>query len=78
MCTENDIETIENTIIQTIPGAVVIILFGSYAQGTALEDSDMDFLILTDRDYERQNKLQMLASLRCGAAPQWVIMQTFS
>jgi predicted nucleotidyltransferase len=68
MYTEKDIETIKNTIIQTIPGAVGIILFGSYAQGTAREDSDMDFLVLTDRDYERQKKLQMLASLRWNIA----------
>lgn len=68
MYTEKDIETIRSVIIQTIPDAVGIILFGSYAQGTACEDSDMDFLVLTDKDYERQKKLLMLASLRWNIA----------
>ena len=68
MCCWLPIETIRNTIIETTPDAVGIILFGSYAQGTAREDSDMDFLVLTDRDYERKKKLQMLASLRWSIA----------
>jgi predicted nucleotidyltransferase len=40
MYTQTDIETIRDIIIRDIPGAIRVILFGSYARGNAREDRD--------------------------------------
>ena len=51
-------------VVKGIPCAVRLILFGSYARGTAQEDSDIDIAILTERFVERREKLNLLTSLR--------------
>lgn len=68
MYTEKDLTAIKNIIIRDIPDAVAVILFGSYARGTAQAESDIDFLILTNREYERKEKLKTLAGLRWDIA----------
>ena len=68
MYTEKDFTAIRNIIIKDIPNVVKVILFGSYARGDAREDSDIDFLIITNREYERKEKLKTLADLRWGIA----------
>lgn len=57
MYKQSDFETIKEIILRDVPAAVGIILFGSYARGTAKEDSDIDILILLEKEYawrERQ------------------------
>jgi len=68
MYTEKDFTAIKNIIIRDIPNVVKVILFGSYARGDAREESDIDFLILTNREYERKEKLKILADLRWDIA----------
>lgn len=68
MYTEKDFTAIKNIILRDIPDAVTVILFGSYARGEAQPESDMDFLILTNREYERMEKLKTLADLRWDIA----------
>ena len=64
MYTEKDFTAIKDVIINSIPETVGVILFGSYAKGTAREESDMDFAILTKRNLERPEKLKVLTDLR--------------
>jgi predicted nucleotidyltransferase len=68
MYTEKDLTAIKNIIIRDIPDADAVILFGSYARGDAQVESDIDFLILTNREYERKEKLKTLADLRWDIA----------
>lgn len=68
MYTEKDFTAIKNIIIRDIPNVVKVILFGSYARGDAREGSDIDFLILTNREFERKEKLKTLADLRWDIA----------
>lgn len=64
MYTQADFEVIRDMVVNDIPGAVRLILFGSYARGTAREDSDIDMVILTENPVERREKLKLLTSLR--------------
>jgi predicted nucleotidyltransferase len=64
MYTEKDFHAIKDIIINKIPETTGVILFGSYAKGTAREESDMDFAILTKRTLERPEKLKALTELR--------------
>ena len=68
MYTEKDVTAIKNIIIRDIQDVVAVILFGSYARGDAQAESDIDFLILTNREYERKEKLKILADLRWDIA----------
>ena len=68
MYTKQDLSAISAIILKDIPSTVRIILFGSYARGTADEGSDMDFIILTGKNLDRQEKLISLAALRWEAA----------
>ncbi|TAN63257.1 nucleotidyltransferase domain-containing protein [bacterium] len=57
MYTEKDFEAVKNIILKGVPSVSGIILFGSYARGTAKEESDMDILIILEKKYgwrERQ------------------------
>jgi predicted nucleotidyltransferase len=50
MYTKNQIlELIKNSVIATAPNAKLV-LYGSYARGTNTKDSDIDLLILLDKD----------------------------
>lgn len=44
------LERIKHTVTSTEPGATVI-LFGSHARGDNTKDSDIDLLILVDKDH---------------------------
>ena len=46
------LQLIKDSVQQTEPGATLI-LYGSYARGDEREDSDIDILILVDRDKEK-------------------------
>ena len=46
------LQRIKESVQQTEPGAIVI-LYGSYARGEEREDSDIDVLILINRDKEK-------------------------
>lgn len=64
MYTQTDIDAIRDIVIRDVPPAARIILFGSYARGTAREDSDIDIAILTETPVARREKLELLAALR--------------
>jgi len=66
--TKKDLTTIRSMILDKIPSTVRIILFGSYARGTSDESSDMDFIILTEKNLNREEKLSSLSELRWQAA----------
>lgn len=68
MYTEKDFDAVRDIILNDVPDVAQIILFGSYARGDARRDSDIDFLILTNREYERKEKLKTLADLRWDIA----------
>jgi predicted nucleotidyltransferase len=61
---QEDINKIIDTILNIIPDTEKIILFGSYANGKAHKDSDLDFAVLTDIIFQRQEKLDILTKLR--------------
>jgi predicted nucleotidyltransferase len=60
MYTEKDFETVKDIVIQDVPEAVGVILFGSYAKGKADEDSDMDIMILLENEYEWRERRTVL------------------
>jgi predicted nucleotidyltransferase len=43
---------------------VKIILFGSRAKGTPKEDSDWDFLVIIDKDSDRNTKLDIIVKIK--------------
>jgi predicted nucleotidyltransferase len=43
---------------------VKIILFGSRAKGTPKEDSDWDFLVIIDKDLDRNTKLETIVKIK--------------
>ena len=64
MITEKQINLIKKRIIKFIEPQKII-LFGSYANGTPTEDSDLDFLIIKDStlpSYMQNRKLRKLLS----------------
>lgn len=68
MYTENDIIKIKDIILQNMPDAEKIILFGSYARGNATETSDLDYLIVTRNNLDRKLRLSSLAAIRWKSA----------
>jgi predicted nucleotidyltransferase len=52
-----EIEPVLNELIENLKPAdpLKIILFGSYARGTAREDSDIDLMVILDNDYVAKN-----------------------
>jgi len=51
------LQMIKQKVQETEPGATLI-LYGSYARGEEREDSDIDILILLDRDKDRISWLE--------------------
>lgn len=45
MYTQKDLNTIKDIILRDVPGVTDIILFGSYANGTADEKNDMGIIL---------------------------------
>lgn len=70
MYTEKDFEAVKDIIVENVPEAVGIILFGSYAKGTAREDSDMDILVLLEKDYEWRERRAVLNRIYQNTARQ--------
>ena len=65
---ENIKEQIDNLVDRIkVFDAKEIILFGSYATGTANEDSDIDLCIITDQNNKR--KIDLMRELRRAIAP---------
>ncbi len=60
MYTEKDFEIVKDIVIRHVPEAVAVILFGSYAKGDAGADSDMDILVLLEKEYEWRERHQAL------------------
>lgn len=57
----NILQRIKDSVITTAPGATLI-LYGSYARGDQREDSDIDLLILVNKDkdkmtYDEESKI---------------------
>jgi predicted nucleotidyltransferase len=61
---DSDLNKIKELILSNIPNAEDIILFGSYANGTANPKSDIDLAVLIDSEIERNEKLKLLAKIR--------------
>ncbi|OGS19034.1 MAG: hypothetical protein A2219_08210 [Elusimicrobia bacterium RIFOXYA2_FULL_50_26] len=68
MYTKEDFNRIKDIVLKDVPSTVGIILFGSYAKGTAKEDSDIDVAVLTGKEISRKDKLKILTELRWEAA----------
>ena len=71
-----EINNILNQIVESLKAAdpYKIILFGSYAKGTATKDSDIDLMVILDNDFVSKNydnkwrrnyKVMQLVSLHC-------------
>ena len=56
MLNKNDIENIKQTIVSKF-NPKIIFLFGSYAEGNPLEDSDIDLLVIDERANSRKKDL---------------------
>ena len=61
MYTDCDFHEISNIIGASVPGVNEIILFGSYAQGNAREESDADIAVIIEKKLEREEKLAALS-----------------
>ncbi|MDD2852006.1 MAG: nucleotidyltransferase domain-containing protein [Desulfuromonadaceae bacterium] len=58
-----DFEIIKDVVISFIPGAESVYLFGSYAKGTAREQSDIDIAILLEHDLHWRERNAVLNRL---------------
>lgn len=65
---EQDFSVLSNIIRETIPETCRIILFGSYAKKSAVQESDIDILILTAGELDRPRRLELLTKLRWQTA----------
>ena len=57
------LQMIKKSVLEAEPGATII-LYGSYARGEQREDSDIDLLILIDRETEKitwNEKMKVIA-----------------
>ncbi|MCD4819062.1 MAG: nucleotidyltransferase domain-containing protein [Candidatus Cloacimonetes bacterium] len=63
MYIKKDIERINEIILNKLNNIEKLILFGSYAKGTATDESDLDFAIITQKKIKRITKLQILNQL---------------
>jgi predicted nucleotidyltransferase len=68
MYSQDVIDKIKELILDNLENVDNIILFGSYARGTANEKSDLDFIVLVNSKLERKEKLQLLAKIRWAIA----------
>ncbi len=60
---QTDFQAIKDLVIATVPEAESIFLFGSYAKGTAQEESDIDIAILLEKDLQWRERNALLNRL---------------
>jgi uncharacterized protein len=60
MYTGYDLTEISDIIRTHIPGAKEIVLFGSYARGEPKEESDVDIVVIVEKELDREKKLSSL------------------
>lgn len=60
MYTDKDFEIMTDIFWAHVPGLKALILFGSYARGTAQDDSDADIAVIVERPVARDEKLTIL------------------
>lgn len=60
---QTDFQAIKNLVIETVPTVKSIFLFGSYAKGTAQEQSDIDIAILLEKDLQWRERNALLNRL---------------
>jgi predicted nucleotidyltransferase len=63
MYTESDFEKITEIFRENIKELNQLILFGSYARGTASEESDIDIIAVIEKPVPRDDKLAILGNL---------------
>ena len=63
MYSSADFEIIKDVVISSIPSAESVYLFGSYAKGTAREQSDIDIAILLEQDLHWRERNALLNRL---------------
>ena len=63
MYSSADFEIIKDMVISSIPLAESVYLFGSYAKGTAREQSDIDIAILLEEDLHWRERNALLNRL---------------
>ncbi len=63
MYSYTDFEIIKDMVISSLPQAERIYLFGSYAKGTAREQSDVDIAILLGADLPWRSRNEVLNSM---------------
>ena len=60
MYNKKDFEAVTEIVLKEVPSVEEIILFGSYANGTARKDSDMDIIILTGKELDWRSRRDVL------------------
>ncbi|MDQ1266757.1 MAG: uncharacterized protein QG635_1909 [Bacteroidota bacterium] len=68
MYSQQDIDKVKDVILNHVVNADSILLFGSYARGTANQSSDMDFAVIIDSEIDRKEKLKLLGDIRWDIA----------
>lgn len=63
MYSSADFEIIKNMVVSSIPIAESVYLFGSYAKGTAREQSDIDIAVLLEHDLHWRERNTLLNRL---------------
>ena len=71
------LQMIKDSVQQTEPGATLI-LYGSYARGEEREDSDIDILILVDRDKEKITWDEKIKIINPISRIEWETMSIIS
>lgn len=65
---QTDFQAIKDLVIAAVPSAESIFLFGSYAKGTAQEQSDIDIAILLEKDLQWRERNALLNRLYSDTA----------
>ncbi len=63
MYSSADFEIIKDAVVSAVPIAESVYLFGSYAKGTAREQSDIDIAILLEHDLHWRDRNTLLNRL---------------
>jgi len=60
MYSESDFANVKDIVLNAVPSVVGIILFGSYARGLARGSSDIDIMVLVEKDLEWKSRREIL------------------